>query len=309
MKNQEHSKSRATNVEELETILGLYFSKESRERGLAFQPRSSDIIISPYAKCGTTWLQQIVHGLRTGGSMDFDEITAVTPWIEIAHDVGWDLDANQVAEPRVYKSHLSWYDVPKGGRYIVSYRHYRDALVSFYRFFEGFYFESGTITLESLTKWRWPQDKLEQEGYWYHLISWWEQRDNEDVLLLCYENMKANLPGTVRLIAKFMGIELDDDLLEIVVRQSSRDFMIAHKDQFDEKHSRRIGGKRAGLPPVEDSYKITPGTSNDSRYQLSPALKKKLDDMWREQMEPKYGFKNYEELRHSLRERHESGRY
>jgi len=121
--------------------------------------------------------------------------------------------------------------------------------------------------------------------------------------------MKADLPGTVRLIAKFMGIELDDDLLEIVVRQSSRDFMLAHKDQFDEKHSRRIGGKRAGLPTVEDSYKITTGTSNDSRYQLSPALKKELDDMWREQMEPKYGFKNYEELRQSLRERHESSRH
>ena len=101
MKNQVHSKSRATTVEELGAVLGKYFSKESREQGLAFQPKSSDIIISPYAKCGTTWLQQIVHGLRTGGSMDFDEITAVTPWIEIAHDVGWDLDANQVAEPRL----------------------------------------------------------------------------------------------------------------------------------------------------------------------------------------------------------------
>ncbi len=309
MKNQVHSKSRATTVEELGTVLGMYFSKESLEHGLAFQPKSSDIIISPYAKCGTTWLQQITHGLRSRGSMDFDEITAVTPWIEIAYDVGWDLEADQVAEPRIYKSHLSWHNIPKGGRYIVSFRHYQDALISFYRFFEGYYFEAGTISLEALAHWRWPQENLEHEGYWYHLISWWEQRDNKDVLLLCYEDMKADLPGTVKLIANFIGIELDEELREIVVRQSSRDFMLAHKDQFDEKRMARIGGERAGLPPVEDSYKITPGASNDSRYQLSPALKKELDDMWREQMEPKYGFKNYEELCQSLRERHESSRH
>jgi len=32
-------------------------------------------------KCGTTWMQQIVHGLRTRGSMDFNEITRVVPFL------------------------------------------------------------------------------------------------------------------------------------------------------------------------------------------------------------------------------------
>jgi hypothetical protein len=32
---------------------------ESMERGLAYQPQPSDLFISPYAKCGTTWVQQI----------------------------------------------------------------------------------------------------------------------------------------------------------------------------------------------------------------------------------------------------------
>lgn len=276
--------------------MGKYFSKESKERGLDFQPKSSDIIISPYAKCGTTWLQQIVHGLRTRGSMDFDEISAVTPWIEIALDVGWDLNAAQVAEPRVYKSHLTWYEIPKGGRYIVSFRHSQDAFLSFYRFFEGFFFEPGMITLEDLYRWRWPQDELEREGYWYHLISWYEQRKNKDVLLLCYENMIADLPGTINLIANFMGIELDDELSEIVIRQSSREFMLASKDQFDEKHSFRIGGERAGLPPPENSLKITPGNEIDTRYQLSSAIKKELDDNWRNLVKPRLGFNDYEEL-------------
>jgi hypothetical protein len=181
--------------------------------------------------------------------MEFDEINSVIPWIEIAFDVGWDLNALQVAEPRVFKSHVSWHDIPKGARYIISFRHYHDAIVSFYRFFEGWLFEPGTISLETLTHWRWPRDKADRQGYWYHLISWWEQRHNQDVLLLCYEDMKADLSDTVQKVARFMGIELDDSLLDIVIRQSSREFMLAHEHQFDERHINEIGGKRAGLPP------------------------------------------------------------
>lgn len=40
---------------------------ESVERGLAYQPQPSDLFISPYAKCGTTWVQQIVHACARGG--------------------------------------------------------------------------------------------------------------------------------------------------------------------------------------------------------------------------------------------------
>ncbi len=44
------------------------------------------MVTSP--KCGTTWVQQIVHQLRSRGSMDFEEISIPVPWIEMAHDLG-----------------------------------------------------------------------------------------------------------------------------------------------------------------------------------------------------------------------------
>src|SRR6187549_3056244 len=55
---------------------------EGIQRALAFKPRPDDVIITPYGKCGTTWLQQVFHGLRTRGDMDFDDISRVVPWIE-----------------------------------------------------------------------------------------------------------------------------------------------------------------------------------------------------------------------------------
>lgn len=107
--------------------------------------------------------------------------------------------------------------------------------------------------------------------------------------------MKADLPGTVQRIAHFIGINLDDTLLDIVLRQSSREFMLAHKHQFDEHILRKIGEKRAGLPPAIDASKVTPGNSSHPRHKLTPALKKELDDIWKEQIQSKFGFGNYED--------------
>ncbi len=73
----------------------------------SYRPRPTDIVITPFGKCGTTWLQQTFHTLRTRGDMDFDDISRVVPWIETAKIVGLDLEAPQRAEPRGFKSHLA----------------------------------------------------------------------------------------------------------------------------------------------------------------------------------------------------------
>lgn len=55
--------------------------------------------------------------------MDFDEISLEIPHIELAHDAGYtELDKEQSALPRMYKTHF-WYDhTPKGARYIYVVR-------------------------------------------------------------------------------------------------------------------------------------------------------------------------------------------
>ena len=105
--------------------------------------RATDVVISPFGKCGTTWLQQIAHTLRTRGDMAFDDISRVCPWIETSADLGLELDVEQRANPRVFKSHLDADRVPRGGRYIVSCRDPRDAVYSMYKFMEGWLLEPG----------------------------------------------------------------------------------------------------------------------------------------------------------------------
>lgn len=79
---------------------------QSRDIADRFSPRASDVIISSFPKCGSTWLQQIVHTLRSRGHQDFDDISSLIPWIELAEPLGLDLNADQPFEPRAFKSHL-----------------------------------------------------------------------------------------------------------------------------------------------------------------------------------------------------------
>lgn len=270
-------------------------------RGLALELRPTDVVISPYAKSGTTWLQQIVHGLRTRGDMDFDDISRVVPWIEMSTDLGIELDAEQAANPRAFKSHLPADRVPQGGRYLLSVRDPGDALVSAFRFTEGWFLEPGAVAIEDFARERFLPERPGRD-YWYHLLSWWPRRHDDDVLLMAYEEMRADLTATVRRIAEFIGVALDDELLATVERQSSLEFMTDHKDRFDDRLMRERSEEVAGLPSGSDSSKVRAGEIGASRVELPVGVRAELDAVWRARITSELGFADYEALRLALRQ-------
>ena len=286
---------RARSIAEMSSFRGGIGSAASRAAALAFRPRPTDVIIATFPKCGTTWLQQIVHGLRTRGSMDFEEITLVVPWLELALDLGIDPDAPQVAEPRAFKSHLSWHDVPKGGRYISMVRDPRDVLVSMYHFHEGWRFEAGAIAMDDYARNFFLAPERDR-GYWKHVASWWPRRGREDVLLLGYEPALADVPGTVRRIARFIGCPLDDELLDVVVRQSSIEFMKAHGSRFDDHVVRAARNAANGLPPGGSSSKLRSGRVGDHVDALTLDVRQALDGIWREEMGSRFGLASYRDM-------------
>src|SRR5262245_28666780 len=97
---------RARTLEEFGASAGKMFVPEEIGAAIGgWRPRPTDVVISPYGKCGTTWLQQIFHTLRTRGDMDFEDISEVVPWIETSTLLEIDINAEQRAEPRGFKSH------------------------------------------------------------------------------------------------------------------------------------------------------------------------------------------------------------
>src|SRR5215510_14979533 len=235
---------RPTTIEAMREVFRNFATPEGWQKGLDYKPDPTDVFIVTPPKCGTTWMQQMVHGLRTRGSMDFDEVTRVVPWIEMAHDCGIDIYAPQVAHPRAFKTHSPLDKVPKGGNYIIVVRDPKDALVSDYYFMEGMFFESGSISLETYAR----EAFIPGRDVHRHILAFWDRRHDADVLPLCYENMKANLPRTVERVADFIGIPLDDELREVVLRQSDIKFMQAHKEQFEDHIIRKARSVAMGLP-------------------------------------------------------------
>ena len=286
--------TRATDLATMQEKLSRLFTAEGVAMGLAFRPRPSDVIISPYSKCGTTWMQQTVHGLRTRGSMDFGEITEVMPWIEAAADLGQDLDAEQVASPRCFKSHLPFDRVPKGCRYICVLRDPLRALVSLYRFFSGWVLEAGAIGLDEFALQHYLQRPAER-GYWHHLASWLEQRDNPDVLLLCYEQLQEDFDGQLPHIAGFLGIDLDVELAAVVSRQSSLAFMAAHGHHFDDHFLRRQRDPLMAVPAGGSSSKVMGG--NSARPQPGPEVVTAMAGRWQQDVTARTGFDDYPALR------------
>jgi hypothetical protein len=294
---------RTRNMAEMSEIQGRCFGRDEIVRSIAsFKPRADDIIISPYSKCGTTWLQQTFHCLRTRGDMEFDDISRVVPWIELAGVLGLDLDAPQRALPRGFKSHLPFDQIPNGGRYVVSLRDPKDAAVSMYRFMEGWFFEPGAISLSEFTTARLGARDRGLD-YWHHLISWWEERDNPAVLLFSYEQMSAEPEACIRRLATFCGIALDDALLELTLRLSSLSFMLAHKDKFDDLMMREVSERVGNLPPGSDSAKVRAGRVGAHRTELSEELAQTLDAIWADTVTAKLGFKDYAALESELRRR------
>ncbi len=292
-------RGRATTWEGFLERLAVMFQSAQQGAYRHFTPRSSDVIISPNAKCGTTWLQQIVHSLRTGGDMDFEDIYEVVPFIEVAPEMGIDLDGPQKAEPRVFKAHFGWEEVPKGCRYIVSFRDPQDSIVSLYHFMTGWLIEPGSIPLDDFVAYR-ALDGESGGGYWAHMASWLRQRENLDVLLLTFEDMKDDLRGAVERIARFIGVD-DKASIDIAVDHSSFEFMSSHSEPFSEPLLRRRMAQLLDIPVDSDATKVRRGTVGDNRSELSTATRARLDQIWQQTIAVEFGYVSYQDLDAALR--------
>ncbi|XP_062505205.1 sulfotransferase 1 family member D1-like [Corticium candelabrum] len=276
---------------------------ESRLKGLSFVPRPDDVFIATYPKAGTTWVQQIVQQLRTRGSMDFDDIFDVIPRIEKAADMGIDLDAEQVAKPRAYKIH-TWYDhCPKGAKCIVVIRDPRSVASSLYNYVCGWLFQREQLDIETfirdffLTQSQ-PTSKLEKASYWHFYASWWPHRNDPNVLWLFFEDMLDNHLRAVKKIAEFINCGADDDQLhQLVVQQSSLQFMKEHISKFD---NHTVRAKRNQTMNVSESASGAPlvneGKADSYKTQLSSKAIQAIDDKWKV-MEEATGCGSYSDLR------------
>jgi len=290
--------ARPRSIDELMPRLKWFRSADSSTHANSLQTRPDDVFIATYPKCGTTWTQQIVHTLRSGGDMHFDEITEVVPWYESAHDIGIDINAAQQGLPRAFKTHLLPSELPSDTRHIYITRDPAKVAVSFYRFFDGWMLQAGSVTLDEFVEQMYLAGS--RSGTWWgHLLEWWPLRTSERVLFLCYEDMVEDPRTAIEDIAAFCGIALTPALLETTLERTSIDFMRAHHTHFDDHLVRKYRDPAIGLPKGGLSDKVSREDSSQ-RIQLSQKSLDRLNARWQETIEAELGFASYEMLRDAV---------
>ena len=153
---------------------------------------------------------------------------------------------------------------------------------------EGWFLELGAVDPETFVL-----AGTKDARYFKHFASWWPHREDENVLLLCFEHMKADHEGTIRKIAEFAGIALDDELLAITLEHSSLDFMQVHKDRFDDAML-RARSEQEVLPPGSDSAKVRAGQIGE--FEFSEGVKRRFESLWSEHLLVVTGYQTYGDL-------------
>lgn len=252
-----------------------------------FQALESDVLITTAPKAGTTWMQQILYQMRSGGDPEFENIDAVVPWLERPRDgKSWQQVLayyDTLPKPRLFKTHCTAEQTPGIGTasIILTVRDPRDCCVSFYH-----HILNMTDSALENTGLKRPQtfaahvDNWLESAAWYRNVkSWWPQRDNEKVLILRFQDLKHDLAGGMDKIAAFLGWELTAEQKAKALEYSSFEWMKAH----DEKFSQQAGTRNPAFKPGQF---IRQGKVGSYKELVTPELEQKILNRARAELEP-----------------------
>lgn len=214
------------------------FSDEILKAALAYEPRPDDVFIVSYPKCGTTWMQHIVNAIYNDGipPKDIGDFMRRAPFLEL---VGPDAAIN-MPRPGAIKTHFPFKHQPysKQAKYIYISRNPYDCCVSFYHHTKAF--PSYRFAEEPFDKFfdMFIEGKVDFGDYFDHQLSWYEHRDDDNVLFITYEELKKDPRAGILKIADFLGKSYGDKLrekpevLDRVVNATSLQAMKGFNEEF-----------------------------------------------------------------------------
>ena len=268
----------------------------------SFTPRPSDIICAVPAKNGTTWVSHVCHQIRMQGAQPvFKEQMDVVCFLELSTQL-YNIepqDSVQPAEPRIYRSHLPYDLLPKGGKLIHVFRNQKDALYSLYRMLDTDAALKGRVTAAIFVQDYIKRGQIEQNMKDLH--KWWEHRNDADKLVLFYDDLLEDHAGCVRRIAKFMGVDCGEEVIARVVHTTSHSEMSRHASKFDPAPMPQFIIDKLGGAPVKDGTHVgrvrkDGGRSNDGKV-LPPDVQTHIEKSWKEIVTAKLGFSSLKEMR------------
>jgi hypothetical protein len=215
------------------------------QRWDGFEYRDDDIVISTPSKCGTTWMQMQCALLVFQDTALPAPLTRLSPWLDVQTEKVESVFAVLGAQThrRFIKTHTPLDGIPFDPRvtYITVGRDPRDVALSWDNHFSNMNLDTiighrveaaGMDDLAELIPpdglpvppedpierfWEWIEsDEISEEdvhglvGMINHLQTFWDRRDEGNVALFHYADMKADLDGQMRRLAAILDVDVDE---------------------------------------------------------------------------------------------------
>jgi aryl sulfotransferase len=246
---------------------------DDSDRWRRFSPRAGDIIISTPAKSGTTWMQMIC-ALLVFQRTKFDRsLDLISPWLDMqTREIGAviaDLEAQQ--HRRFIKTHTPLDGLPYEAAvtYICVGRDPRDVAISWGHHSDNLdlqalftardraignedlaeiYRDRPPVPTDPLERfWHWVDDATEGElthaslaALMHHLETFWEVREQPNVVLVHYAVLQRDLEGEMRRLAQRLAIDVDEDRLPDLVAAAGFERMRQRADEIAPDSSQGI---------------------------------------------------------------------
>ena len=207
--------------------------------------RDDDVVIATYAKSGTTWMQQIVGQLIFAGAEEVD-VPTLSPWLDLRvppKEAKLEAVAAQ-SHRRFLKTHLpvdalvfspraKYIYIGRDGRDVVwsMYNHHAKANADWYAALNDTPGRVGPpIEPPPASILQYYHNWLDDDGhpfwpFWENVASWWAARRLPNVLMVHFADLKADMEGQIRRIARFLDIEVTEDCWPAILEHCSFDYM------------------------------------------------------------------------------------
>ncbi|KAM6161580.1 sulfotransferase 6B1-like [Erethizon dorsatum] len=231
--------SSQSQVSVLHKFKGILFSTVSSEELLnaldSFDVREDDVFLVSYPKSGTHWIAEILENIPNA------RITLTSP-IELG-DISKLEELKMCSERRVIPTHLSYDLLPanikqKQCKIIYIIRNPKDTAVSLFHYYRDNpnlpHIETWAAFLELFLK-----GEVVYGSWFDHILSWEEHRNDKNILIIFYEEMKKDFSKSLKKITTFLGINVKDSEINKIAQKTSFSEMKNNsvKENYDLNHT------------------------------------------------------------------------
>lgn len=258
----------------------------------SFKFKKGDIVVSVPIKCGTNWTMFIVYSILTrAAAIDFVDLYDRVPWLElkwfhyqtIDERVSYleNLNYNTPGH-RSFKTHLTVSNEPTNDsirfcsevKYIFTLRNPCDTIASLAPFFEGhsdLFFEKWGIpdAKKELTDIEKLVSLMEKDefppNFFRHCVEIWKLRNEKNVLLLHFTDLKTDLKEQVKKVTQFLECPITEEMVEEITKRTSFEWMKQNENLFEMNRIGYLSPKTKHLtPPLTKGTLLRKGGLNES---------------------------------------------